>query len=338
MSDSALERRYRRLLAWYPAAFRREREEEMLAVLLAGARRGQRRPGLAESADLIRRAIGVRIRLLGAGPPGKRWADGLAMFSVAAPVLLVLATVLEVAVPFRLHAPLRSAMIAFFGRRPQIGGLPLLGVRPFVVALACQALIAVLVVAGQRWLALAAIAGTAGAWIAGLYWLPDLLQVLSASVFLLAGAALIASPGPRHGRRLLTWRHGIVLALCAAAIQAAALLYDAASPLARVLSRGHSGGAPYLAASLALAGAAAALAVAFRLNPYFLLPLAVMCYSYVLQLLPRSSSSGNLIGLPTPGHLTVLFLPAVLLALAVILAAVLGRGPSRPEPSRSRSA
>ena len=33
-----LERRYRRLLAWYPRPFRREQGDEMLAVLMAGAR------------------------------------------------------------------------------------------------------------------------------------------------------------------------------------------------------------------------------------------------------------------------------------------------------------
>jgi hypothetical protein len=40
--DSALERRYRRLLACYPGAFRREHEHEMLSVLMAGAEQGQR--------------------------------------------------------------------------------------------------------------------------------------------------------------------------------------------------------------------------------------------------------------------------------------------------------
>jgi hypothetical protein len=32
-------------LALYPRAFRREHEVEMLAVLMAGAKEGQRRPG-----------------------------------------------------------------------------------------------------------------------------------------------------------------------------------------------------------------------------------------------------------------------------------------------------
>ena len=63
MTDqAALERRYRRLLACYPRAFRRQNEEEILAVLLACAQDGQRRPGLGASADLIRSAVLIRLR------------------------------------------------------------------------------------------------------------------------------------------------------------------------------------------------------------------------------------------------------------------------------------
>ena len=63
-----LERRYRRLLACYPRAFRRENSEEILAVLLACAQDGQRRPGFAASADLIRGAVRMRLRLAGQPP------------------------------------------------------------------------------------------------------------------------------------------------------------------------------------------------------------------------------------------------------------------------------
>ena len=63
MSDQAdLERGYRRLLAWFPPEFRRENGQEVLAVLMAGARDGQRRPGLAESADLVRSGVWMRLR------------------------------------------------------------------------------------------------------------------------------------------------------------------------------------------------------------------------------------------------------------------------------------
>ena len=57
-----LERRYRRLLALYPKAFRREREEEVVSVLMAGGRPGLQWPRPAESADLIRHSIPMRWR------------------------------------------------------------------------------------------------------------------------------------------------------------------------------------------------------------------------------------------------------------------------------------
>lgn len=45
-----------------PRAFRRENEDEILAVLMTSAQEGQRRVGLAESADLIRGALPMRLR------------------------------------------------------------------------------------------------------------------------------------------------------------------------------------------------------------------------------------------------------------------------------------
>jgi hypothetical protein len=63
MTDAAdLERRYRRLLKCFPARYRREHEQEILSVLMAGAAEGQRRPGLADSADLVMSAIFMRWR------------------------------------------------------------------------------------------------------------------------------------------------------------------------------------------------------------------------------------------------------------------------------------
>ncbi len=63
MTDAAdLERRYRRLLACYPAAFRHDHEQEILSVLMAGADQGQQWPRLAEVADLLRSAIYMRVR------------------------------------------------------------------------------------------------------------------------------------------------------------------------------------------------------------------------------------------------------------------------------------
>jgi hypothetical protein len=57
-----LEGRYRRLLAAYPVAYRREYEEEMVGVLMATAEPGSRRPSLRERADLLAGAAKVRLR------------------------------------------------------------------------------------------------------------------------------------------------------------------------------------------------------------------------------------------------------------------------------------
>lgn len=52
-----LERRYRRLLALYPKAFRHEHGQEILSVLLAGAAEDQTRPRPAETFDLLINAL-----------------------------------------------------------------------------------------------------------------------------------------------------------------------------------------------------------------------------------------------------------------------------------------
>jgi hypothetical protein len=71
MTDAVdLERRYRRLLMFFPARYRREHEQEILSVLMAGAKEGQRRPGLADSADLLTSAIFIRWREITRQP---RW-------------------------------------------------------------------------------------------------------------------------------------------------------------------------------------------------------------------------------------------------------------------------
>ena len=56
-AEVVLERRYRRLLAWYPAGYRAANQDEMLAVALAGAELGQRWPGVGEAASLVRRRV-----------------------------------------------------------------------------------------------------------------------------------------------------------------------------------------------------------------------------------------------------------------------------------------
>jgi hypothetical protein len=337
MSRSAgLEQRYRRLLAWYPGRFRSERGEEMLAVLMAGAQPGQQRPGLWESMDVLRSAVGMRLRSVPAGLRNQEWADALALFSVAAPLFLLAADVLEVVLPYRVPVTARFPfLLRGFGRTPVIGGLSLLRIPFFDIAVGCQVIIAALVLLGLRWLAVAAIGVSAGylavasQWID---WIPHPLQLLTAAGYILTAAALLGSSGPRRGRQLLTWGHGLVLLLAAGAVQA----YGAASGPAQILSARPPDTGTYLVISIVLAVAAVIVAVVVRMNRYFLLLFAVMCYPCVMELaFPANSSSGDLLGHPTPSHLTLLFLPPVLAAAVAALTAIVRRRvPPPAEPGQ----
>ena len=93
MTDSAaLERGYRRILGLYPRSFRKDNEDEIVAVLMATAEEGQTRIGPAEAADLIRGA--VRMRLWPAAPrPGTVRAAVRLMLAGAVAELAALVTV-----------------------------------------------------------------------------------------------------------------------------------------------------------------------------------------------------------------------------------------------------
>jgi hypothetical protein len=62
-ASAQLERGYRRLVRYYPRSFRQQNTEEIIAVLLATARPGQRRPSPAEAADLLLGAARMRLGL-----------------------------------------------------------------------------------------------------------------------------------------------------------------------------------------------------------------------------------------------------------------------------------
>jgi hypothetical protein len=89
-----LERHYRRLLTLYPKRFRREREEEMVSVLMAGARDGQRWPRPAEVVNLLRHAAPSRVRQ---GPPpgsfARRHPRGVITIRILVGLWLVAVTV-----------------------------------------------------------------------------------------------------------------------------------------------------------------------------------------------------------------------------------------------------
>jgi hypothetical protein len=89
-----LERRYRRLLACYPADYRAANEQDMLGVALARYGPGRRWPDLGEAVNLI--ASGTRARL-GAGWRAPAWRDAAAVVSILGPILLAAAAARAIA-------------------------------------------------------------------------------------------------------------------------------------------------------------------------------------------------------------------------------------------------
>src|SRR4029453_2249764 len=82
-----LERRYERLLALFPEAYRREYEDEMIGVLMARAKPQQRFPGLREAANLIGCAVWMRLGGRGTGSADARWTQGAAAYGLLASML-----------------------------------------------------------------------------------------------------------------------------------------------------------------------------------------------------------------------------------------------------------
>jgi hypothetical protein len=87
-SGERLERAYGRLLRWYPAGHQARHADEMLGVLMAGAGSGRRRPGLADSADLIGGALRIRLRAATTGSAGL-WREALGRAGILLPLAWV---------------------------------------------------------------------------------------------------------------------------------------------------------------------------------------------------------------------------------------------------------
>ena len=195
----SLERGYRRLLFFYPARYRRVHEEEMLAVLVTAAPEGKRRPGIAEAADLIWGALRVRCQpSRNSGEPA--WRDALAVMSVILPVIM---------------------LVVFAVQETRISPSAPLWVLKEVAA--PSALVALVLLRLRRLATLAAVAMFL--WVAfrsgdgTLFWAmwnAHLLVPLSLEI-----VALAASPGPRRGLQILTWKHGALVVIAALAVSTA---------------------------------------------------------------------------------------------------------------------
>jgi hypothetical protein len=94
MSEQAtLERSYRRILAWYPRSFRRDNEDEIIAVLLDTATEGQVRVGLPEAWDLIRGGLRMRLWPAAPRPRAVRAAVTLMLAGAAAELAVLVSTI-----------------------------------------------------------------------------------------------------------------------------------------------------------------------------------------------------------------------------------------------------
>ena len=216
---SRMEKRYRRLLALYPKDHRREHAEEMVGVLLAAdgdtqvrapkpvawaLRFGQH---TADSADLIGGALRIRGRMalnrlqrtrwLAWTVRDQRWSDALAVVSVIAPLLLLVAALTEFRIP--------QAVASSLTGHPHWGLTATLGLADLPMAAGAPGVTLLVFLRLRRLAGLGALATAIGQIAAGRR--PGLRRVRRpgggvhrpALLHRRGGAAALPRPGPRPG-------------------------------------------------------------------------------------------------------------------------------------------
>jgi len=209
--EGALERRYRRLLSWYPAGHRRTYGEEMVGVLLAAAPDGSRRPGLAGAVDLIRGGLVARFRSGAAWLAGTDWPGALAVCSVAVPVML--AGYFTADWLYYLGTGVLHGYAGPWYGQAARGLLVLAIVAPPLLALRWRRTAVVMALALAGWYLIIVFGSLPGS-ISHLGQWPWLVHgegISSLLALLLGVAALAWSPGPRRGIEILTPRSWLVL-------------------------------------------------------------------------------------------------------------------------------
>ena len=291
--------------------------EEMLGVLLAGARPSQRRPGLAESVNLI--AAAVRIRLRGTSPgSASQWRDTLAQTSLVLPVLIAAAALTQVA----LYEPGGQQPALARWLAPHLYLISWSGPAWWpIVPLAALAVPAVLgwrlgtaaVTVGLSAFGVIGVGSDVVAAQRGLD--PAFIQPANAlclAVLAIEALALAASPGPRRGRALLSRRHYLLITAAGAAVGAVGTVGRWQRRLAP-----HEYTAAFKSpqAVLVLCGLvviiAAAMLIRSAASGRLLVTLALPAYFYVLNGVYGTSI--------VPGPPPAFLLPLALLPLGVML-------------------
>jgi hypothetical protein len=351
---SRMERRYRRLLALYPKDHRLEHAEEMVGVLLAGvgdapvrapnpaawARRlGQH---TADIADLIGGALRIRGRVvlnrirrtrwLSATVRDRRWSDALAVVSVIAPLLLLVAALTEFRIP--------QAVASSITGHPHWGVSATLGLADLPMAAGAPG-VTLLVFLGLRRLAgLGALATAIGQIAAGAVpafaGYADPAVAFTVLLSCTAAVALLFSPGPDRGLALLT-RGGTAL------VGAGALILGGFSvggdvwfgPIGNGAAPRFDGfdgkvaGLPadLLIAAVLITAAAACLRAPVSRRVLALLAIPVIPYAFLWQ----EKLAADLFGQPgggtavIPSSIPMLYLPPLLLASLILTGTWLAR-------------
>ena len=216
---AGLERGYGRWLRLYPKGFRREHGAEVLGVLLAGARDGQRRPDPMECLDLLRGALRIRVR------PRVPRSDRTAWNAIR---LMYLGAAVELASAVVVLATASQVRASLVRRHPDLTGAQ----RHAVVAGQLEPLAATAGIAVVLWLLMAWAHGRGHRWAtpvfagffglntfgllhglaqgSALYARADLAVATALWLVQLAAVALVClrALGWRSRRRLALWRSG----------------------------------------------------------------------------------------------------------------------------------
>jgi len=350
---SRMEKRYRRLLALYPKDHRREHAEEMVGVLLAAdgdapvrapnpmawaLRFGQH---TADVADLIGGALRIRGRMalfrirrtrwLSVMVRDQRWSDALAVVSVIAPLLLLVAALTE----FRIPQAVASSMTG----HPHWGISASLGLADLPMAAGAPAVTVLVFLRLRRLAGLGALATAIGQIAAGA--VPAFAGYADPAVaftVLLSGTAAVAlllSPGPDRGLALLT-RSGTALVGAAALILGGFSVggdvwfgpIDGAPPRFDDFG-GRVAGLPadLLIAAVLITAAAACLRAPVSRRVLALLAIPVIPYAFLWQ----EKLAADLFGQPgdgsaiIPSSIPLLYLPPLLLASVILTGTWLAR-------------
>jgi hypothetical protein len=349
-----MEKWYRRLLALYPKDHRREHAEEMVGVLLAADGDVQLRAAkptawalrfgqhAADSADLVGGALRIRGRIalnrlqrahwLSWTVRDQRWSDALAVVSVVAPLLLLVAALTEFRIP--------QAVASSITGHPHWGLTATLGLADLPMAAGAPGVTLLVFLRLRRLAGLGALATAIGQIAAGA--VPAFAGYADPAVaftVLLSGTAAVAllfSPGPDRGLALLT-RSGTAL------VGAAALILGGFSVGGDVWFGPGNDGAPtrfddfggkvaglpadLLIAVVLVGVAAACLRAPVSRRVLVLLAIPVIPYAFLWQ----EKLAVDLFGAPgggsaiIPSSIPLLYLPPLLLASLVLFGTWLAR-------------